>query len=310
MKILFAGTPEFAVPSLSALLNSGHEIIAVYTQPDRPAGRGRKDKPSPVKELALAHGIPVYQPISLKGEAEQTQIRALAPDLMVVVAYGLILPKAVLDIPPLGCVNVHGSLLPRWRGAAPIQRSIYAGDSETGVTIMYMEPSLDTGPMLLKKSTPILPLETSAELYERLADLGAEALLEALPGIESQTLKAEVQDDQLATLAKKLDKTEALMDWNLNATELERRVRAFNPWPVAETRYAGASLRVWRAEALAEPAQGQPGDILDRPKTLDVVTGKGVLRLLEVQLPGGKRLSATDFLNGRLVKNTRLGGEL
>lgn len=308
MKILFAGTPEFAVPTLAILLASQHEVVAVYTQPDRPAGRGRKEKPGPVKALAESHGIPVYQPASLKSPEEQARLGGFGADLLVVVAYGLILPKAVLEIPRLGCVNVHGSLLPRWRGAAPIQRAIYAGDKETGVTIMFMEAGLDTGPMLLKVATPIQDLETSAELYERLAVLGAGALADCLPGIEAGTIQAEVQDDSQATLAKKLDKAEASVDWALPAVELERRVRAFNPWPVAETTYEGAVLRIWRAQALEGRPDGLPGDVLPSPKSLDVLTGDGILRLLEVQLPGGKRLSATDFLNARPVKNVRLGG--
>lgn len=308
MKILFAGTPEFAVPTLAMLLASKHEVVGVYTQPDRPAGRGRKEKPGPVKALAEAHGLATRQPTSLKSPEAQEELRAFGADLMVVVAYGLILPKTVLEIPKLGCINVHGSLLPRWRGAAPIQRAIYAGDAETGVTIMFMEPTLDTGPMLLKAATPIGALETSAELYERLALLGAQALADCLPAIESGTIQPEIQDDTQATLAKKLDKAEAIIDWTLPALEIERRVRAFNPWPVAETSYEGAVLRIWRAQALEGQPDGEPGAILPNPKSLDVVTGAGILRLLEVQLPGGKRLSATDFLNGRSVKNLRLGG--
>lgn len=308
MKILFAGTPEFAVPTLAMLLDSPHEVVAVYTQPDRPAGRGRREKPGPVKALAESRGIPVRQPTSLKSVEEQARLRDFGVDLMIVVAYGLILPKTVLDIPRLGCVNVHGSLLPRWRGAAPIQRSIYAGDAETGVTIMFMEPTLDTGPMLLKVSTPIQALETSAELYERLSKMGAEALAQCLPAIEAGTVQAEIQDDAQATLARKLDKAEAVLDWTLPAVELERRVRSFNPWPVAETTYEGQVLRVWLAQALEGQSKGEPGEVLANPKSLDVVTGDGILRLLEVQLPGGKRLSATDFLNARSVKNVRFGG--
>jgi len=308
MKILFAGTPEFAVPSLAMLLASEHEVVGVYTQPDRPAGRGRKEKPGPVKALAESHGVVVCQPASLKPAEEQVRLRGFGADLMVVVAYGLILPKAVLEIPRLGCVNVHGSLLPRWRGAAPIQRAIHAGDAETGVTIMFMEPTLDTGPMLLKAPTPIRELETAGELYERLAALGADALARCLPGIEDGSIQPRPQDDSQATLAKKLDKAEAVMDWSLPAVELERRVRAFNPWPVAETVYDGAVLRVWRAQALEGRTDGRPGDVLPNPKALDVVTGDGILRLLEVQLPGGKRLAAADFLNARPVKNLRLGG--
>jgi methionyl-tRNA formyltransferase len=307
MKILFAGTPEFAVPSLEMLLASEHSMVGVYTQPDRPAGRGRKDRQSPVKVLAQSHGIPVCQPASLKSPDEQEKMGALGADLIVVVAYGLILPKTVLDLPRLGCVNVHGSLLPRWRGAAPIQRALYAGDAETGVTIMFLEPKMDTGPMLLKVATPIQALETTADLYGRLAVLGAQALCECLPGIETGTIVAEKQDESQATMANKLEKTEATIDWTLPASVLERRVRAFNPWPVAETVYRGEILRIWLAQALDEKVSATPGEVLSDRKTLDVVTGCGVLRLLELQLPGGKRLPSFDFLNAHPMKNVRFG---
>ncbi len=309
MKILFAGTPEFAVPTLQMLLSSGHDVVGVYTQPDRPAGRGRKDKASPVKVLAQARGVPVSQPANLNSLDEQERLRALGIDLMVVVAYGLILPRAVLEIPRLGCVNIHASLLPRWRGAAPIQRAIEAGDRETGVTVMFIEPKLDAGPMLLKAPTPIHPLETAGELHDRLAVLGAEALSRCLPGLEAGTCLAEIQDESQATYAEKLDKREALIDWRLPAVVLERRVRAFNPWPVAETTYCGEALRIWRAQSLDEKPGGAPGEVLPTPKSLDVVTGDGVLRLLEVQLPGGKRLNAADFLNAHAMKNVRLGAD-
>ena len=307
MRIVFAGTPEFAVPPLEMLLRGPHELRAVYTQPDRPAGRGRKLKPGPVKQLAETHGIPVFQPLSLKDSTEQERLRFLEPDLLVVVAYGLILPKAVLDIPRLGCVNIHASLLPRWRGAAPIQRAILAGDEATGITIMYIEPRLDAGPMLHKTACRIGPLETAGELHDRLSRLGAEALAETLPGLEAGTARPEIQDETLVTYAAKLEKSEALLDWSLPAVELERRVRAFNPWPVAETPWRDTLLRVWLAEALDETARAEPGTVLSRDRTLDVATGNGVLRLLEVQLPGGKRVSARDFLNAHPVKSERLG---
>jgi methionyl-tRNA formyltransferase len=308
MKILFAGTPEFAVPPLEMLLRSPHEVCAVYTQPDRPAGRGRKLTPGPVKQLAASHGIPVFQPVSLKGEEEQAQLRSLAPDLMVVVAYGLLLPKAVIDIPRLGCVNIHASLLPRWRGAAPIQRAVQAGDEYTGVTIMFIEPRLDAGPMLHKKSCRIGALETAGEVHDRLSVLGAEALAETLPDLEAGTVGPEIQDEAEVTYAAKLDKDEAPLDWTRPALVLERQVRAFNPWPVATTEYRGDALRVWRAEALDdEVPDAEPGAVLSRDKTLEVATGQGVLRLLEVQLPGGKRISAQDFLNAFPARSERLG---
>ncbi|WP_026610186.1 methionyl-tRNA formyltransferase [Methylocaldum szegediense] len=307
MKIVFAGTPEFAVPTLEMLLESPHDVCAVYTQPDRPAGRGWKLKPSPVKEVAQSRGVSVYQPVTLKDPEEQERLRSFKADLMVVVAYGLILPQPILEIPRLGCVNVHASLLPRWRGAAPIQRAILAGDETTGITIMKVEPRLDAGPMLHKKICRIAPLETAGELHDRLARLGAEALAEVLPAIEAGTVRLEVQDETQVTYAAKLEKHEARLDWNMPAVELERRVRAFNPWPVAETSYRGQTLRIWRAESLDEPASAEPGRLLERDRTLDVATGQGVLRLLEVQLPGGKRMSAQAFLNAHPVKLERLG---
>jgi len=307
VRIVFAGTPEFAVPPLTALLRSGHDIVAVYTQPDRPAGRGRKLTPGAVKALALDAGLPVFQPESLRDAAAQEALRALRPDLMVVVAYGLILPRAVIDIPPLGCVNIHASLLPRWRGAASIQRAILAGDAETGVTIMFIEPQLDAGPMLHKKSCRIRDGETAGELHDRLAVLGAEALLESLPGLAAQTLQPEVQEERFVTHANKLTKEEAALDWRRPAIELECQVRAFNPWPVAETTYDGKPLRVWRAEARNEAASDWPGAVLNRRGALDVATGQGILRLLEVQLPGGRRIAGRDFLNSHPESSIRLG---
>lgn len=307
MKIVFAGTPEFAVPPLKALLESGHEILGVYTQPDRPAGRGRKLTASPVKLLATEADLPVFQPESLKDEESQSTLRALQPDLMVVVAYGLILPRAVIDIPPLGCVNIHASLLPRWRGAAPIQRAILAGDEETGVTIMFIEPRLDAGPMLHKKCCPILRGESSADLHDRLAIMGAEALIETLPSLETRTATPETQNEAAVTYAAKLSKEEALLDWTLPAEVLERQVAAFNPWPVAETRFQGLPLRIWRAEAIDSEAALPPGSVVKGKDTLDIATGRGLLRLLELQLPGAKRIVARDFINAQSSPLVRLG---
>jgi methionyl-tRNA formyltransferase len=307
MKIVFAGTPEFAVPTLAMLLESPHDVCAVYTQPDRPSGRGRKLKSSPVKGLARSRGVSVYQPVTLKDPEEQERLRSLKADLMVVVAYGLILPRPVLEIPRLGCVNVHASLLPRWRGAAPIQRAILAGDETTGITIMRVEPRLDAGPMLHKKVCRIAPLETAGELHDRLARLGAEALAEVLPAIEAGTVRPEVQDETQVTYAAKLEKHEARLDWTMAAVDLERRVRAFNPWPVAETLYRGQTLRIWLAESLDEPVAAEPGTLLERDRTLDVATGRGLLRLLDVQLPGGRRMPVQAFLNAHPIKSERLG---
>lgn len=307
MKIVFAGTPEFAVPPLKALLKSTHEICGVYTQPDRPAGRGRKLTPSPVKSVGLEAGLPVFQPESFKSDESRDQLRELRPDLMVVVAYGLILPKAVIDIPPLGCINIHASLLPRWRGAAPIQRAILEGDEETGVTIMFIEPRLDAGPMLLKKRCPILRGVSSGKLHDQLAVLGAEALLETLPALENGTAQAEPQDETLVTHAAKLNKEETLLDWTQPATALERKVAAFNPWPVAETRLQGQPLRIWRAEALEGDTVLAPGSVVRGKDTLDVATSQGLLRLLELQLPGAKRIVARDFLNAQTAPLLRLG---
>ncbi len=297
MKIIFAGTPEFAVPCLQACIDAPHEVIACYTQPDRPAGRGRKLTPSPVKQRALEHQIPVYQPVSLKGEAEQAELAALEADLMVVVAYGLLLPQAVLDAPRLGCVNVHASLLPRWRGAAPIQRAIEAGDSETGVTLMQMELGLDTGPMLAKVHCPIHADDTGSRLHDRLSTLGAELLAEQLDGLAQGTLSAQVQDDDLATYARKLDKQEARIDWRQPAAAIARQVRAFNAWPVAQCSYGGKPLRIWQAEALPGSG-GTPGAVVrcDR-QGVEVATGEGHLRILELQPPGKRPMPVEAYLN-------------
>ncbi len=307
MRIVFAGTPEFAVPPLQALLQSQHNICGVYTQPDRPAGRGRKLTPGPVKSVALEAGLPVFQPESFKCAESQAVLRDLRPDLIIVVAYGLILPESVIGIPPLGCVNIHASLLPRWRGAAPIQRAILAGDKETGVTIMFIEPRLDAGPMLHKRCCSIQRGASSGQLHDQLALMGAEALMETLPAIEAGTVRPEIQNEEAVTYAAKLSKEEAVLDWNQPAAVLERQVAAFNPWPVAETRFQNLPLRIWRAEALETQEQFAPGTVIKGKDTLEIATGQGLLRLLELQLPGGKRIATRDFLNAQTSPLLHLG---
>ncbi|MEL4274391.1 methionyl-tRNA formyltransferase [Shewanella sp. DNRA4] len=313
LNIIFAGTPDFAARHLQALINSHHNVIAVYTQPDRPAGRGKKLTASPVKELALAHNIPVYQPGSLRKEPAQQQLAALNADIMVVVAYGLILPKVVLDTPRLGCINVHGSILPRWRGAAPIQRALWAGDKETGVTIMQMDIGLDTGDMLLKTYLPIEDDDTSASLYEKLAQQGPDALLQALEGLANGTLAAEKQDEALANYAEKLSKEEARLDWTKSATQLWQEVRAFNPWPVSYFEHQGNTIKVWQTQVSTTSSNAAPGTIISASKKgIEVATGDGVLTLLSMQLPGKKPLSVADILNARgewFTPNTRLNNE-
>jgi methionyl-tRNA formyltransferase len=304
LKIVFAGTPEFATRALRDLLDSAHEVCAVYTQPDKPAGRGRKITASPVKQLALAHQIPVFQPASLKDEQVQQALRALEPDLMVVVAYGLILPAEVLAIPRLGCINIHASLLPRWRGAAPIQRAIEAGDTETGISIMQMDEGLDTGDVLTEVRCPIDLTDTSSTLHDRLAILGGQALVSTLEKIDSGTAKATKQDDANANYAAKIYKPEAQIDWTRPACAIHNKIRAFNPWPVAVTRIKlgnaePQNLKVWEASVSDEPVAGQlPGVVIASHKEgLDVATGEGVLCLHKVQLPGGRAIAVADFLN-------------
>ena len=298
MRIVFAGTPEFAAQHLAALLAAGLPVVAVYTQPDRPAGRGHKLMPSAVKQLALQHGIAVYQPQSLRDPQAQAELAALKADLLVVVAYGLILPQAVLDIPRLGCINSHASLLPRWRGAAPIQRAIEAGDQQSGVTVMRMEAGLDTGPMLLKVSTPISATDTGGSLHDRLAELGSAAVVEAVSQLAAGQLPGEAQDDSLATYAHKLNKDEARLDWSRPAVELERLIRAFNPWPLCHSSLNGEPLKVHAAQL--GDGHGQPGSILAADKNgLSVACGPGALRLTRLQLPGGKPLNFTDLYNSR-----------
>ncbi|MER2529309.1 MAG: methionyl-tRNA formyltransferase [Candidatus Competibacter denitrificans] len=307
-RLIFAGTPDFAVSSLRALLESDHPPIAVYTQPDRPAGRGRRLAPSPVKIQALAAGVPVYQPTSLRDPGVQAELAALAPDLLVVAAYGLILPSAVLAIPRLGCVNVHASLLPRWRGAAPIQRAILAGDTETGICIMQMAAGLDTGPVYARASCPIPPGMTGGELHDQLAALGAITLRQTLPSLLAGTLIPQPQDDTRATYAAKLEKAETELDWTQPAPMLERRVLAFNPYPVAQTHLDGQTVRIWRARAEESPCDAPPGTVVhEGPAGIGVACGSGVLSLTEVQLPGGRPLPVAAFLTARRLVGRRLG---
>lgn len=305
MRLIFAGTPEFAATALSALLKAGHTVPLVLTQPDRPAGRGMKLAPSPVKEVALAHGLEVYQPASLKDPAAWAPLVAARPEVMVVAAYGLILPQGVLDIPARGCLNIHASLLPRWRGAAPIQRAIQAGDEKTGITIMQMEAGLDTGPMLLKAETPIAPEETARSLHDRLATQGAALIVEALGRLTE--LVPEPQEESAATYAAKIGKAEARLDWNRPAAALARDVRAFNPFPGANTLCRGEPLKIWQADPCT--GLGEPGTVLVAgPEGIVVACGEGALRLREVQPAGGKRLPVGRFLQGHpLVPGERLG---
>ncbi|MEP2650765.1 MAG: methionyl-tRNA formyltransferase [Paraglaciecola sp.] len=301
LNIIFAGTPEFAALHLQALIDSEHNIVAVYSQPDRPAGRGKKLQASAVKQLALKHNIDVYQPGSLKTAESQTELAELNADIMIVVAYGLILPKLILETPKLGCLNVHGSLLPKWRGAAPIQRSLWAGDTETGVTIMKMDEGLDTGPMLLKQALTIEAKDTSASLYEKLSVVGPRALLDTLSQLKS-LLPAE-QDNKLATHARKLSKEEARVDWCIPASQLERNIRAFNPWPMAFFSVQDTNIKIHKAEVVATPNEklnSPPGEILQIGKDgILISTTENSLLLTQLQPPGKKPMSAADLLNGR-----------
>jgi methionyl-tRNA formyltransferase len=300
-RIVFAGTPDFSVPCLEACRASGAEVVAVYSQPDRPAGRGRKLTPSPVKQAALAAGIPVEQPESLKSADVQATLAAYAPDLMVVVAYGLILPRKVLAMPRLGCWNVHASLLPRWRGAAPIQRAILAGDAESGVDLMQMGAGLDTGPVLLERRTPISRDDTGGSLHDRLSALGADVLAEGLArAMAGETLAAHAQPDEGVTYAHKLDKAEARLDFTRPAIALERQVRAFDPWPVAEAELAGETLRIWSAVAVDREHSSAPGTVLSAGRDgIEIACAQGALRVTALQRAGGKRIGAIDYLNAR-----------
>lgn len=310
LRIIYAGTPEFAAVALQRLIVQGeHQIVAVYTQPDRPAGRGRKLAPSPVKALAQQHNIPVQQPASLKGEVEQAQLRGYEADLMVVAAYGLLLPLAVLESPRLGCINIHASLLPRWRGAAPIQRAIIAGDPQTGITIMQMDVGLDTGAMLAKVTTPITTTTNSATLHDTLAQLGGEALLAALPQLEAGLMHPEPQDEQHACYASKLIKGEAEIDWSQSADALLRLINGYNPWPVAQTRYGDKVLRLWEAAVIDSAITAAPGTVVATSKQgVDVACGQGTLRLTTLQLPGKRPLDAASFVNAHDLSGVTLGG--
>lgn len=320
MKIIFAGTPEFSAVALQALLESNkHDIVAVYTQPDRPAGRGRKLTASPVKALALKHDIAVYQPVSLKEDGAQKQLIDLQADIMIVVAYGLILPKAVLQAPKYGCLNIHASILPRWRGAAPIQRAILAGDTQSGVTIMQMDEGLDTGDMLIIKRCDIKAEDTGSSLHDRLASMGAVALMQTLSDIELDRLQPQAQDDSLAVYAHKLDKKEAQIDWQQDAAAIVRKIQAFNSWPVAYTTHNGKSLRLWSAQLIDgvtgkhnERPSGQQfsceqssreqrcGEVIaESAEGIDIVAEHGVVRVMELQMPGKKRIMVKDFINGQ-----------
>ena len=306
MRIVFMGTPDFAVPSLQALIDAGHDVCAVYTQPDKPQGRKQILTAPPVKTLALAHDIPVFQPNTLKNEDEQARLRELAPEVIIVVAYGKLLPKAVLDIPPHGCINVHGSLLPRWRGAASIQWAVIAGDEMAGVTTMQMAEGLDTGDMLLTYETKVGEKETAGELFDRLAQSGAELLTQTLVKLDEITPRP--QDDAQSCYAHMLDKQMAVIDWSKSAHEIDCLIRGLNPWPIALTTLSGERLKVFAAEKAA--GNGEPGTVLeaDPKKGLTVACGEGALKLIEIQLVGGKRMKATDFLRGHVIEvGTKLG---
>lgn len=300
MRIVFMGTPDFAVPSLQALIDAGHDVCAVYTQPDKPQGRKQILTAPPVKTLALEHDIPVFQPNTLKNEDEQARLRALAPEVIIVVAYGKLLPKAVLDIPPHGCINVHGSLLPRWRGAAPIQWAVIAGDEMAGVTTMQMAEGLDTGDMLLTYETKVGEKETAGELFDRLAQSGAELLTQTLVKLDEITPRP--QDDAQSCYAHMLDKQMAVIDWSKSAHEIDCLIRGLNPWPIALTTLSGERLKVFAAEKAN--GRGEPGTVLeaDPKKGLTVACGEGALKLTEIQLVGGKRMKVNDFLRGHAIE--------
>ena len=301
MKIIFAGTPEFAVPALAALIAAGHEIVMVLTQPDRPAGRGMQLKASPVKQLALQHALYVFQPASLKPTDIQGQIAAVNADVMIVAAYGLIIPTTVLNMPKFGCYNIHASLLPRWRGAAPIHRALLAGDTETGVTIMEVVPALDAGAMVSKGVVPITDTDTTQTLHDALSNIGAELMVQAMQTLsDNGALPATVQDESLVTYAHKLEKAEAAIDWGKSAVEISRQVRGFNPFPVATAQFKGETCRIWFATSTTGNANA--GEIISLDNAIHVACGDGVLQITELQMPGGKRQTAQQFAQGQHVK--------
>lgn len=304
LRVLFAGTPEFALPSLQSLIDGGCDVAAVLTQPDRPAGRGKRLRASPVKQLARQNGLEVLQPETLKELAWQERLLQKNVDLMVVIAYGLMIPACLLDTPPLGCWNIHASLLPRWRGAAPIHRAIEAGDQETGVCIMRVEPALDTGPVFHRLTTPIGPADTTGVLHDRLAMLGAQALQHCIDQALAETLPEPVEQDHAkATYAHKLSKAEAELDWQQPAVVLERRVRAFNPWPVTWCMLGGQRLRVWRAEVVDDGGGSEPGQVSTDLQSITVATVEKSLKLLEVQRAGGQRMMAEEFLRAHAPRD-------
>jgi methionyl-tRNA formyltransferase len=301
MKIIFAGTPEFAVPALAALIAAGHEIVMVLTQPDRPAGRGMQLKASPVKQLALQYNLSVFQPQSLKPAEVQAEIAATQVDVMIVAAYGLIIPTSVLNMPKRGCYNIHASLLPRWRGAAPIHRALLAGDTETGVTIMEVVPALDAGAMVSKGIVPITDTDTTQTLHDALSNIGATLMVQAMQTLaEKGTLPATVQDESLVTYAHKLEKAESAIDWNKSAVEISRQVRGFNPFPVATAQFRGETCRIWYA--ISTTGNAKAGEIISLDKAIHVACGDGVLQITELQMPGGKRQTAQQFVQGQHIK--------
>jgi len=303
MKIIFAGTPDFAVPALQALLDQGFEVCMVLTQPDRPAGRGMKLHASPVKLLAQQHNLKLFQPESLKPVEVQASVAAMQADVMIVAAYGLIIPTAVLNMFLKGCYNIHASLLPRWRGAAPIHRSLLAGDSETGVTIMEVVPALDAGAMICKGTVPIRDTDTTQTLHDELSNIGAELMVQAMRDLaQNGSLLAEAQDESLVTYAHKLEKSEAVIDWKNSAIEISRQIRGFNPFPVATAQFRGLTCRIWFAIALKEKTDKKAGEIIALGANIHAACGEGVIEIQELQMPGGKRQTAQQFIQGQHVK--------